>query len=169
MPYRHRHVKVRFKSMHFFLTPFRLCFSRNIWFHWWLCFDVASVLTPGWVYAAAPGFIPCCAYEGASGFTTDCFCRSICSHSRLGLCRSIWFHSPLCFCRKIWFHSSLCFDVAPVLTPGWVNAAASGFTLGRVYVGVSGFTPLLCFSRNIWFHSWVYFVGASSFTHVCLL
>jgi hypothetical protein len=132
MIYRHEHVKVRFKSMHFFslpssyvlvetsgltdgcvlitqrgvrtdatskhnhewnqmfllkyngewnqilllqpnreweqmllqklLTPFQLCLSRNIWSHWWLCFDVASVLTSSWVYAAAPGFIPCCAY-----------------------------------------------------------------------------------------------------------
>ena len=159
--------KIQVYAFYFHSLP--LCFSRNIWFHWWLCFDVAFVLTPGWVYAAAPGFILCCAYAGSSGFTPDCFCRSICSHSRLSLCKSIWFHSQLCLSRNIWFHSWLCFDVAFILTPGWVYAAAPGFIPCCVYVGVSGFPPGLCFRRNIWFHSWVCFVGAFDFTPGCAL
>jgi hypothetical protein len=58
-----------------------------------LCFDIASVLTPDWVYTAAPGFIPYWVYVGVSGFPPR-----------------------LCFTRNIWFHSWVCFVVASGFT-----------------------------------------------------
>jgi hypothetical protein len=83
-------------------------------------------------------------------FLHDCFRRSICLTPGWVYVGVYGFTPQLSFCRNICFHSWVCLDVASVLTPCWVYAAAPGFIPCWVYVGVSGFPPRLSFSRNIW-------------------